>query len=280
MPAPIATMVKQLVRLKFTSFGIKVPLNWQHPTGEALKAWNTAFKDSDKTVPPGMPPLFLPATMNKVHVDTQKMHIDKIGKFMDDMTDSICAAWSKWQSLASLAGVLVNGPTASMGMIAAPPIDMLILAEMMPKATTPMLMKYTKAIATVIGRGWMAWQSSFKIPGLPMFPLFAMMTSPVAPPTASIPFPLLAMTQVSTTLSAQVLKGMMVAELGDVMAPFHDKLFEAFADGFEKTFIQWQATTQVMKVMGTGPVPTFAPPYVPGGPVVGGTGFAAPGFLV
>ena len=35
----------------------------------------------------------------------------------------------------------------------------------------------------------------------------------------------------------------------------------------------------VTNVIGTGPVPTFAPPYVPGGPVVGGVGSMPPGGL-
>ena len=33
----------------------------------------------------------------------------------------------------------------------------------------------------------------------------------------------------------------------------------------------------VTNVLGTGPVPTFAPPYVPVGPVVGGVGTMMPG---
>ena len=39
----------------------------------------------------------------------------------------------------------------------------------------------------------------------------------------------------------------------------------------------WQVSTMVTQVTGTGPVPTFAPPYVPGGPVVGGTAIMSPG---
>lgn len=35
-------------------------------------------------------------------------------------------------------------------------------------------------------------------------------------------------------------------------------------------FLTW-TTTQPIFVLGTGPIPTFAPPYVPVGPVVGGS---------
>jgi hypothetical protein len=36
----------------------------------------------------------------------------------------------------------------------------------------------------------------------------------------------------------------------------------------------------VTNVLGTGPVPTFAPPYVPVGPVVGGVANMTPGGFV
>jgi hypothetical protein len=36
----------------------------------------------------------------------------------------------------------------------------------------------------------------------------------------------------------------------------------------------------VTNVLGTGPVPTFAPPYVPVGPVVGGVGNMTPGGFI
>jgi hypothetical protein len=38
--------------------------------------------------------------------------------------------------------------------------------------------------------------------------------------------------------------------------------------------------SQVKGVIGTGPVPTFAPPYVPVGAVVGGTAISPPGALL
>ena len=57
-------------------------------------------------------------------------------------------------------------------------------------------------------------------------------------------------------------------------------LGEKVADAFEKCFQIWQASTMVTNVLGTGPVPSFAPPYVPVGPVVMGTGTMTPGGFV
>jgi hypothetical protein len=56
-------------------------------------------------------------------------------------------------------------------------------------------------------------------------------------------------------------------------------LFDALAQAFSVVFQTFKATTLVSNVLGTGPIPTFAPPVVPVGPVVAGTATGAPGFL-
>src|SRR5438045_3851397 len=42
----------------------------------------------------------------------------------------------------------------------------------------------------------------------------------------------------------------------------------------------WRSMQQGRRVRGKGPIPTFAPPFVPVGPVVGGDNIAAPGHLM
>jgi hypothetical protein len=276
MPAPQASAMQQLARLKFTSFNLKVPQNWQNPSGDpGAKHYGDAFKPEEKTSTPGMPPLFQPATLNKYHTDTQKMHIAKVGKFIDGACSAICSAWSQWQSMATMVGVVIAGPTASVGQIVGPPLTPLILASA-PKAT-PMEMKYSNAIANVIGTGWLTFTATVKVAGMPWYPAFAAVPSPVAPPMPNIPCPFAALTQVPVSISKDVLKMQMVGMLADPMAPFHKELFESIADAFEKSYNLWKVSTLVTNVLGTGPVPTFAPPYVPVGPVVGGVGTMTPG---
>jgi hypothetical protein len=276
MPAPQAGAMQQLARLKFTSFNIKVPQNWQNPSGDPdAKHYGDAFKPSEKTTAPGVPPLFQPSSLNKYHTDTQKMHIDKIGKFIDGICSAICSAWSTWQSAATLVGVVITGPTASVGQIVGPPWTPLILASG-PKET-PMLLKYTTVVANVIGPAWLSFTATVKVAGMPWYPAFAAMPSPVAPPTPNIPCPFAALTQVPVSISANVLKMQMIGMLGDPMAPFHKELFESIADAFDKSYNLWKGMTMVTNVLGTGPVPSFAPPFVPVGPVVGGVGTMTPG---
>ncbi len=268
MPAPQALLFKQAARLKFTSFNLKVPQNWKQPQGEDGDLYNNAFKPEEKTTAPGMPPLFQPASLNKYHTDAQKMHIAKIGAFLDKTCEAICNAWSNWQSTAGMTGIMVNAITASAGVLVGPPWAPLIIKD--GAKASPAEMKYTNVIANVLGTAWLSYTATIKIPGLPFYPMFAMFPSPMAPPTPNIPFPVIALTQVTASLTPPLLKQQMVAMLADPAAPFHGQLFEAVIDAFDKMFKVWQASTMVTNVLGSGPVPTFAPPVAPAGPVVGG----------
>jgi hypothetical protein len=225
-----------------------------------------------------MPPLVQPASANKYHVDAQKMHIDKVGKFLDGICSAICSAWSTWQSSATIVGCIVNAVTASGGQIVGPPWTPLILAQG-PKAG-PSELKYTNVVANVIGTAWLSFTATVKVPGLPWYPAFAAFPGPVAPPMPNVPVPFAALTQVPASISVAALKGQMIGQLGDPTAPFHKELFESIADAFDKCYTTWKVSTMVTNVLGTGPIPTFAPPYVPVGPVVGGVANMTPGGLV
>ncbi|MEO8843390.1 MAG: hypothetical protein ABI591_26380 [Kofleriaceae bacterium] len=265
-----------MARLKFTSFALKVPQNWSDPSGDPEgQQYKDAFTVSEKMAMPGSPPLFQPATMNKYHVDSQKMHIAKIGKFIDDTTSAIASAWGQWQSTATMVGITIAGPTASGGQIVGVPLTPLILASA-PK-NTPAEMKYSNVIAKVIGTSWQTFTGTVKVAGLPWYPMFAACPSPVAPPSPNIPCPFATLIQVPVSISSSVMKTQMIAQLGDPQAPFHKELFESITDAFEKSYNLWKVSTMVTNVLGTGPVPTFAPPYVPVGPVVGGIGTMTPG---
>jgi hypothetical protein len=277
MPAPQASVMQQLARAKFTSFGLKVPANWQPPADQ--DQYDRAFAASEKNTSPGSPPLFQPASMNKYHTDSQKMHIAKIGGFIDGICSAICSAWSTWQSSASMTGVMVSAAVASVGQIVGAPMQPAILAAA-PKGS-PMEMKYSNVIATVISTGWMTFTATVKIPGLPFYPAFIAFPGPMVPPPGipNTPVPFAALTQVPVSISASVLKGQMVAQLGDPRAPFHAELFESIADAFEKCYNTWKVSTMVTNVLGMGAVATFAPPVVPAGPVLGTATMMPGGFV-
>jgi hypothetical protein len=271
-------MMQQLARLKFSSNNLKVPANWSQPSGDpAGSHYGRAFKADEKTTTPATtaPPLFMPHTLNKYHTGVQKTLTDNFGKFIDGSCSAICSAWGQWQTAATMVGVVINAVTAVGGQIVGPPLTPLILASA-PKST-PMEMKYSNVIATVIGTAWLSFTATVKVTGMPWYPAFAAVPSPVAPPMPNVPCPFAALTQVPVSISASVLKMQMVGQLADPQAPYSQELFDAISDAFEKTYNMWKISTMVTNVLGTGPVPTFAPPYVPVGPVVGGMGTMTPG---
>ena len=192
-------------------------------------------------------------------------------KFLDGISEAICSAWATWQTAATMVGVIINGPTAVGGHIVGPPLAPLILATG-PKAK-PQELKLTMAVAKVIGTAWLTFTATVRVPGMPWYPAFAAFPSPMAPPTPNVPCPFAALTMVEVSVSASVLKSQMVAIAG----PGNESLCDAIGDAFEKSFNLWKVSTMVTNVMGTGPIPTFAPPYVPVGPVVGGIGMMLPG---
>lgn len=281
MPAPQSSMMKMLAKAKFAQNNIKVPDKWENPSGDpAADHYGKAFKPEEKMTAPAVavPPLFTPQSMNKYHTDVQKMLTSKFGAYIDGICDAICGAWGQWQSMATMVGVVVNAVTATGGQVVGPPLTPLILAQG-PK-TSPQEMKYTNVIAQVIGTSWLTYTATFKVPGLPWYPAFAAFPSPVAPPMPNVPCPIATLVQVPVSVKAATMKPQMIGQLADPQAMYHKELFDCICDAFEKCHTIWQTSTMVTNVLGTGPVPTFAPPYVPVGPVVGGVGTMAPGGFV
>lgn len=276
-----------------------------------------AFKSGEGvTVPgiPGIPDLFGAGAVNKFHTGAQKFHIDAVDKFMKKATDSIEQAMKLWHQTATITGAIVNGPTVSGGTLVAPP---LLASMMTATPAHAMMAKYHTVISTALSNAWTQFQQSVKIPGLPLFPSFAAFPGPMAPPMQNIPIPFAQLTQIPVVLQASTIaknavnllahkeeqyKEMIEKKIKDcksqVMsrmpaipefhskfldtprlqtAPFAGELFESVFDGFEKVYNQWKVSTMMTKLMGTGPVPTFAPPVVPAGPVVGGFANMIPG---
>ena len=275
-------MMKQLARLKFSGNSLKMPDQWSQPSGDpAGKHYGKAFKDNEKSSAPdtNAPPLFTPASLNKYHTDTQKKINDVIGKYLDGICTAICSAWSQWQSMATMVGVVINAVTAVGGQVVGPPLGPLILAGGAPMST-PQEMKYTNAIANTLSTAWLSYTAGIKVKGMPWYPAFAAFPAPVAPPMPNVPCPLIAISSASAAVGASATKGQMIGMFGDPKAQWHKEVFDAVADAFEKCHKIWEPSTMVTNVLGTGPIPTFAPPFVPVGPVVGGVGTMTPGGFV
>ncbi|MGE5184609.1 MAG: hypothetical protein ACM31C_21205 [Acidobacteriota bacterium] len=271
--------MQQLARATFMSKNLRVPTNWQDPSGDPeAKHYGQAFKDSEKASSPGAPPLFTPASLNKYHTDTQKMLISKYGEFIDGICSAICSAWSQWQSTATMAGFVVTGPMVVGGIIPPVPWMPLIMASA-PKGT-PMMLKYSTTVANVISMQWLALSATITVSApFAAYPPFATFPSPAIPPPGipnMVPIPLAALPTIMDMLvSNNTMKPMMVGMLGDPQAPFHQELFESICTAFEQSFTIWKSSTMLNQVMAMGAVPTWTP-VSPAGPVVG-TAMMLPG---
>lgn len=275
MPAPQAKLLAQLTKTNFIAKNIKIPMNWQPPESQ----YQDAFAPIDLAVPPNPPTcLFREATQNRMHVDAAKNMSDDYAAYIDAISDAICSGIDQWMKTATITGVMINGPVGMLtpGNIVGLPLMPLIMAKA-PKSSAQDL-KYSKAIATAIGSAWQSWQTGLS--GMLSYPAFAVFPGPMAPPTPGIPMPLVAFASGGEAmLAAAPLANQMTANLADPAAPHATELFDALANAFATVFQMFKISTLVQNVLGTGPIPTFAPPVIPMGPVVGGVGTGAPGCI-
>jgi hypothetical protein len=250
-------------------------MDWSQP-GEQ---YPDAFTLSEATVPPNSPMnLFREATLNKYHVDDAKTIGDQFEKYIDGICGAICDGIDKWLKMTMVASVLINGPVGMLlpGGVAGPPLMPLILATA-PK-NKPQEIKYSNAIATALGTLWQIWHMGLM--GTLMYPPFAAFPGPMTPPTPNIPIPLVALSSPGESgLSPNTLKSTMDANLADPSAQHASDLFDAIAKAFNTVFQIFKVSTIVQNVLGMGPVPTFAPPIVPAGPVIAGWVIPTPGVL-
>ncbi len=66
-------------------------------------------------------------------------------------------------------------------------------------------------------------------------------------------------------------------ELGN--EPGAQEAATSFGNSLNFSLLTWIADKQLMNLLGVGPVPSFAPPYVPAGPVVMGKVLPTPGII-
>lgn len=281
MPVPQAFVLQRLVRAQFISLGLTLPRNWRPPTDDdAARRFALAFSEADRDAAPdpSPPALFQAASRNRLHVETQQSLSCTLGEYIDGICEAICLAWSQWHASASIDAITVNSAIASDGAVHGPHWLPLIMPTA-PKRT-PIMLRYSTAIATAISNGWQQYQATIRVPDLPYYPEFAAYPGPFAPPKPNVPMPVATLAQVTMPISKAVLKAEMVRIFDYPHAQFADELFACVAGGFERVFTGWQKSTMVTKVLGQGPVPSYAAPAVMFGPVVAGTAAMASGGLM
>ena len=175
-----------------------------------------------------------------------------------------------WVSIARLNGVKITGPAATEGRLIAPSLFGLIVNPMSESgAPKPLADGFMGAVSDA----WQVWANSVRVPGLPWYPAFASWPGPIAPPTPNVPTPLRSLAQDFSGLAPVPLANSIKARIGDAANwPGGNEAINEFCAWFNAGFVGWLNYSVIRSVMGSGPVPQFAPPSVPVGPVIGGVG--------
>ena len=276
MPAPQAALLKELAKLQFRARMTRLPTQWKPPSSQ----YPDAFQAGELPSAPGSPMnLFREPDLCAINVKTATKISNKYAKYIDGACDAICFSIDKWMKSSMVVGMIINGPVGMVlpGSVQGIPLGPLILAKG-PKST-PMEIAYTTAISQAFDMSWRAWHMGMT--GTLMYPSFAVFPGPVAPPMPNIPMPVIALPSAGEgMLAPTTLSTFMLMFLGNPLAPHAKVLFDSIAMAFATVFPIFKATSMVTNVLGMGPIPTFAPPVVPAGPVVMGTSIPKPGSIV
>jgi hypothetical protein len=208
-------------------------------------------------------------------VDDQKMVHDLYSALFDGIMDAIEFGFNQYRQSAGLVDVQIQAMTANGGRLRGPALDPLIARAPSVAGWVGWKAVVRDAAAKGMEQQWSALAASLTLPGLPWYPSFVAFPGPVAPPTPNVPIPFIALPHDAMATSVQNLKTAMCSALHGSLA-YHTEFFDSIATGLQLPLQMWKTSQMVALVLGRGPVPTFAPPYVPVGPVVGGMTLPGP----
>lgn len=196
--------------------------------------------------------------------------------FASAATEGARAGADFFATSAYLTGVKIMGLAAIGGRLVGPSIAPMVFSQVMGAGAPP---KVAAAFAKAAGKAWQGWVSKVSVPGLPWYPAFAAYPGPMAPPIPNVPTPLTSIAP-GASIDAGKVSSSIISSLGSLAdEPGAQSAVNNFATMFSVGFIIWLATKQVMNVLGKGPVPSYAPPYVPVGPVIQGDVYPIPGII-
>lgn len=266
---PQATALANLAKQTLRGKQIQIPTGWRQPTGRPGENYVKAFKREDLSVPSDPTWLFVPASSNRLHVHAAEDLSNRFTRYVDGMCGAIANAWSMWMAQCSVTGAMVAGPVGvlSPGCVVGPPLQGLLMASN-PPMSTPGEARFTRAVVQALNLAWQAWHLGLS--GSLNYPPAAFFPAPVVPGLPNISSPVAGYGSSGDAMMTR-------KQLASAMERFYgggglhaSPLFDALSDAVATTFITWKAQTQLTNVVLLGPVPTYAPPLVPAGPVLGG----------
>ncbi len=272
----------------------KMPTDWKQPLGDpaTLHYATDALQMGDRMPPPISNPFnpFIPENAQSYHHDSTNEVGQAYLDFHDDVLDAVKFSHDMWKLQAKIKDLKVMALAAigTPGCLDGPELESNIKnAPSVAKYTDDNAKKHVEAVAKGVSTKFKEWQDKVMVPGLPWYPAFVAFPGPMAPPMPNVPMPLIVCpsAKLPSITVPDELKGAMVDEHDQGLKDedpdkFHETLYEAIGTVLSLGFLIWMASQNAMLVLGKGPIPTFAPPYVPVGPVVNGDNIAAPGHFM
>jgi hypothetical protein len=189
---------------------------------------------------------------------------------LDVARESISAGVDLWSANAQVVGGQVNGSAVFLppgSLFGEPPFDASVEGALRQLPIPPQV---ATAIAGVAWEVWTAWAKSYYVSLPRAFPELAAVPGPEAEQTPLKPTRLgKGKAPGSLGISADVVGEALRGLLGNLVATKDDaQEIEQFAHWYYRSFRRWFGSAKLVNLAGGGPVPSFAPPYVPVGPVV------------
>jgi hypothetical protein len=199
------------------------------------------------------------------------------------LLEAVRVAHGTWRQQARFLNILITGNVAMgpPGCLVGPALEPFIRTASGVAGDQGPAKDLRDAVAKGVSSCFASWQQGLTVPGLTWYPTFAAVAAPMAPPTPSIPTLLGSYPSAGAAmLGHQMLKQQILFALPQALRVAQvDTCVGALAQSLATYFASWIAMQAVVGVMGQGPVPSFAPPAVPAGPVVGGSVLPTPGHL-
>jgi hypothetical protein len=189
---------------------------------------------------------------------------------LDVARAAISAGVDLWSANAQVLGGQLNGSAMFLppgSLFGEPPFDTSVEGALLP---LPIPREVASAIAGVAWEVWSAWAKSYYVSLPRAFPDLAAVPGPEAEQTPLKPTRLgKGKAPGSLGISADVVEEALRGLLGDRVATKEDaNEIKQFARWYWRSFRRWFGSARLVNLRGGGPVPSFAPPYVPVGPVV------------
>jgi hypothetical protein len=197
---------------------------------------------------------------------------------------------NEWIGRARIQGGTVRGPSAFLtpgSLVSDTNIEMRML-QILVGSQVPR--EISAALAKILASAWNEWAAGFQMQLPTAYPPLAAFPGPYAPPTPAAGTPPVALG--SSAGEASLKAPLLANRLRSALRMYPTRIAEgtldpainSLATWVEGSFNDWKSLATLVGLMGRGPVPTFAPPYVPVGPVIAGdnlstgTVFAGPRF--